>query len=53
MENEDIKGIVLGVLKEKNQSSTGMRTTKYSTTVVKPAVVRLPNLPTENQYSEY
>jgi hypothetical protein len=54
MENKDIIGIVLGVLKErKNKSSTGTRTTKHSTTVVKPAVVRLPDLPTENQYSPY
>jgi hypothetical protein len=42
MENEEITGIVLGVLKEINKSSTCTRTTKYGITVVKPAVVRLP-----------
>jgi hypothetical protein len=43
MEIEEIRGVVLRVLKEKeNKSSTGTRTTKYSTTVVKPAVVRRP-----------
>jgi hypothetical protein len=50
MENKDILSIVLEVLKE-NETSTG--TTKYSTNIAKPAIARLPDLHTENQYSEY